>query len=471
MVGIIGYGAYVPFNRLNRDHIKGMYGVPVPKGEKAVANYDEDSVTMGAMAALDCSANMDTEMIDAVYFATVSAPYKEKQSATTIAGVLDTRKNIRTADFCDSVRAGSAAILSGVDAAHQGLNTIVVAGECRLGYSAGPYENHFGDGAAALLIGNSNVIAEYIDSYSVAADFVDLWRGDNERFVHSWEERFCITQGYNQFVSESINGVLNKTGLTPGDFSKIVLYGITPRYQAQIAAKLGFTTVQIQDSLYNLVGNTGTANVPMMLVAALEEAKPGDYILVVNYGEGSDAIVFKVSDEIAKFSPGLGLKGHIENKRVSMNYGKYLRWRELIATEPAKRPVQKRSSLPDMYRNRKKNLGFYGVRCVECGTVQFPPSRVCIECRAIDKMEDYPLRGKPARVATFTVDYLAESLDPPTIVAAVDFEGGGRLICYLVDCDPDEVKVGMEVKMSFRHIFTVDSIRTYFWKAVPKVER
>jgi uncharacterized OB-fold protein len=207
----------------------------------------------------------------------------------------------------------------------------------------------------------------------------------------------------------------------------------------------------------------------MMLVGALEEASPGDYILLVSYGEGSDAIVFQVKEEIKNFSPGLGLKGHLNNKKVTMNYGKYLRWRELIQTEPAKRPVQKRSSLPDMYRNRKKNLGFYGVRCQNCGTVQFPPSRICIECRAIDQMEDYRLYGKPARVATFTVDYLAESLDPPTIVAVVDFEGGGRLICYLVDCDPDEVKVGMEVKMSFRHIFTVDSIRTYFWKAVPKL--
>ncbi len=469
MVGIIGFGAYVPFNRLNRAHIKDTFGAPVPKGEKAVANYDEDSITMGAMAALDCSAHLDSKSIDAVYFATTTAPYKEKQSAATIAGVLDTRLDIRTADFCDSLRAGSSAILAGVDAAMQDLNTMVVAGECRLGYSAGPYENHFGDGAAAFLIGNKHVIAEYIDSCSISADFHDLWRADNERFVHSWEERFCISQGYNQFISDSVQGVLKKTGLSPGDFSKIVLYGITPRHQGQIAAKLGFSSAQIQDSLYNQVGNTGTANAPMMLAAALEEAKPNDYILLVSYGEGSDAIVFKVSDEIDHFFPACGLKGYIENKKVTMNYGKYLRWRELIETEPAKRPVQKRSSLPDMYRNRKKNLGFYGVCCNNCGTVQFPPSRICIECRTIDQMEDYRLYGKPARVATFTVDYLAESLDPPTIVAVVDFEGGGRLICYLVDCDPDEVKVGMEVKMSFRHIFTVDSIRTYFWKAVPKL--
>lgn len=469
MVGITGFGAYVPYNRLDRNNIKEAFGSPVPKGEKAIANYDEDSITMGAMAALDCSANVDTKNIDAVYFASTSAPYREKQCATTIAGVLDTRQDIRTADFGDSLRAGSAALLAGVDAAKAGLNAVVVAGECRLGYSAGSYENHFGDGAAAFLLGSDQVIAEFMDSCSVSVDFHDLWRAADEKFVHSWEERFCINQGYNRFVSDAVQGVLAKTGLTPGDISKIVLYGITARYQEQIAGKLGFAPAQIQDSLYSRVGNAGTANAPMMLAAALEESNPGDYILFATYGEGSDALVFRVTEAIKDFQPGRGLKGYLENKKVSMNYGKYLRWRELISTEPAKRPVQKRSSLPDMYRNRKKNLGFYGVKCKTCGTVQFPPSRICIECRAIDQMEDYRLYGKTARVATFTVDYLAESLDPPTIVAVVDFEGGGRLICYLVDCDPDEVKVGMEVTMSFRLIFTVDSIRTYFWKAVPKL--
>lgn len=103
-----------------------------------------------------------------------------------------------------------------------------------------------------------------------------------------------------------------------------------------------------------------------------------------------------------------------------------------------------------------------------CGTPQFPPSRICIQCRAVDQMKDYRFYGKTARVVTYTIDYLAESLDPPTVVAVVDFEGGGRMFCYLVDCDPEAVTVGMEVEMSFRKLFVVDGIHTYFWKATPK---
>jgi 3-hydroxy-3-methylglutaryl CoA synthase len=469
MVGITAYGAYIPYNRLNRQHIQNAFGGSVPKGEKAVANYDEDSLTMGAAAALDCARHLDPKSIDGLYFATTTSPYREKQAATTIAGVLDLRREVRSADFTDSLRAGSTALLAGLDMAARGGQVLVVASDCRLGAAAGPYENTFGDGAAALLVGSEQVIAEVLGDYSVAVDFHDLWRSEDDRFVRSWEERFCISQGYNDFVTRAARGAMEKTGLLPADFAKIVLYGISPRHQTAAARKLGFNPAQIQDSLFDMVGNTGAASALMMLVAALEEAVPGDRILLVTYGEGSDAVVLQVTEEITKLPPRRGIKGHLHNKKASMNYEKYLRWRELIVTEPAKRPVQKRSSLPDLFRNYKKNLGFYGCLCTACGTPQFPPSRICVQCQAVDQMEDYRFYGKTAKIATYTVDYLAESLDPPTVVVVVDFDGGGRMFCYLVDCDPDAVEVGMEVEMSFRRLFVVDGIHTYFWKATPKI--
>lgn len=67
---------------------------------------------------------------------------------------------------------------------------------------------------------------------------------------------------------------MEKTGLALKDFAKIVVCGIMPCYQTTVTQKLGFKPVQIQDSLFEQVGNTGTASAPMMLVAALEEAQP-----------------------------------------------------------------------------------------------------------------------------------------------------------------------------------------------------
>jgi uncharacterized OB-fold protein len=70
-------------------------------------------------------------------------------------------------------------------------------------------------------------------------------------------------------------------------------------------------------------------------------------------------------------------------------------------------------------------------------------------------------------VVTFTVDNLAFSLSPPVVLAVLDFDGGGRLLCELADVGLDEVTVGLRVEMSFRRLFTAEGVHNYFWKAKP----
>ena len=207
-----------------------------------------------------------------------------------------------------------------------------------------------------------------------------------------------------------------------------------------------------------------------MLAGALETAKPGDRILILNYGEGCDALALRVTDAINALPVRSSIQKKIAIKRNTMNYEKYLRWRGLLSTEPPRRPKQHRPSLPDYYRNFDKNLSLYGVRCRACGTPQFPPTRVCVQCQAVDQMEPYRFFGKKGIVKTFTVDYLAASQDPPNMVVVVDFEGGGRIFCNIVDLEPDQIQVGMEVEMTFRQLFVEDGIHTYFWKAIKKRE-
>jgi hydroxymethylglutaryl-CoA synthase len=468
MIGIVAYGAYIPFNRLDRKNIRDVYGNSVPRGEKAVANYDEDSLTMAVAAALDCASGFNTHNLNAVYFASTTSPHREKQSATTIAGTLDAKREARTMDITGSLRSGSSAMMAGLDAAEKGEKVMVAISDNRLGAASGQLEALFGDGAAAFIFGNENVVADFLGYHSVAVDFYDNWRSQNDDFVRSWEERFCQTQGYNRFTVEAGKEVMKKTGFVSHDFAKVVIYGLKTKDAVGIAKRLGFSPEQVQDNLIDAIGNTGAASAPMALVAALESSQPGDRILFITYGEGSDALVFQVTDAINKLPDRHGIKGYLENKKADMNYGKYMRWRELIAVEPQRRPPLVRPSLPDRYRNLKKILGFYGSRCTACGTPQFPPQRVCINCQAIDHMEEYKFLGKEARLTTFTVDYLAPSLDPPTVLAVVDFAGGGRFVCLMTDCDPAKVEVGMELDMSFRKLFEADGIVTYFWKATPK---
>jgi hydroxymethylglutaryl-CoA synthase len=153
MAGIVTYGAYIPFYRLARAEIARNWGIAQQPGEKAVASYDEDSLTMAVAAALDCVKGIDISSIDGLYFASTTSPYKEKQCAATISTILGLPVTAATMDFGGSLRSGTNALKAAMDAVNSGSarNILVCAADTRLGYPSGSFEMAFGDGAAALL--------------------------------------------------------------------------------------------------------------------------------------------------------------------------------------------------------------------------------------------------------------------------------------------------------------------------------
>lgn len=439
-------------------------------GEKAVANFDEDSLTMAVAAGQDCLKGVNGNSVDGLYFATTTSPYREKMAATTVVSALDLPRGNRAANFTDSVRAATIALQCAVDAVDSGSaqNVLVTASDSRLGAATGQFEQLFGDGAAAVLVGKNGVAATVDATYSYSQDFFDIWRTPEDRFARTWEERFVLTKGFNSVVVEACKGLAAKTKLQPKDFSKLVLYGPDPRSHAAIATGLGFDLkTKVQDPLFANVGNTGAASALMQLVGALQDAKPGDKILLVNYGDGADAMALTVTEENEKVKKGrLGLKGNLESKRSS-SYGRYLKWRQLVAVEPARRPDQKMPALPGLFREQRSILALYGQKCKVCGKLEYPPQRVCVWCQAKDQFEDVRLSDKKAAVFTFTLDQLAPSIDPPTVVTVIDFDGGGRMVCEMTDREPKEVKVGMPVEMTFRKLYQIRGLTNYFWKSKP----
>jgi len=228
MAGITSYGAYVPLYRIQRMSIYQALGWLNPAsllpGEKAVANYDEDSLTMAVASAMDCLNAVERETIDGLFFATTTGTYKERQNSGIIATALDLRPGVRTADFTTSLKACTSALISAQDAVASGSasNVLVCASDCRLGKPGGYQEEIYGDGAAALLLGNSGVIASIDGSYSLTYDFMDNWRADTDRYNRTWEDRWVRDEGYGKFISEAISGLLLKYNLKPEDFAKVV---------------------------------------------------------------------------------------------------------------------------------------------------------------------------------------------------------------------------------------------------------
>ena len=471
MVGIVSYGAYIPYYRLKKDTIAQAYGKRAGRGAKAVAYCDEDSITMAVAAAMDAAKGCSKEKLNALYFASSTSPYREKLAATEVLATLDVDQNVRTNDFANTLRAGAGAMLAAADAALQGGGlAMVTMSDCRLGAADGKMESDLGDAAAAFVLGSEDVLATLDGSVSLSRESVDTWRSANDLYVRNWDVRYANTQLYTPMVTKAVKELLSKLGLQPADFAKIVLFGHEEKIRAGLAAKLGFTPEQIAPSFFGEIGNTGTAAIGLMLSAVLDTAKSGDRVLVVGYGEGCDAMSFTVTDKAESYKPQRTVAQLLAHKNEDLPYGKYLKWKEMIDCEPQKRPAQERSSQPEYYRNFKKNHVLYGSRCTECGTAVFPPQRVCVHCHTIDKMEPYCFLEKKGRVRTFTMDGLSLSMDSPNILVVLEFEGGGKMMTYLVDCKKEDVKVDMLVRPSYRKMFAANGVSTYFWKVVPAEE-
>ena len=483
MVGICSFGGYIPRYRINRMMIFDAMGwlntatIAYARGEKAVANFDEDALTMAVAAGLDCLKGNDRSKVEGVYFASTSMPYKERLNSGIVSGALGVGEHIRAADFSGGLKASTSALLSALEGAESGRinNIMVTASDCRLGKPASPQEMIFGDAAAAILIGNDDVLAEFKGSYSTTYDFVDHFRGIYSKFDRQWEDRWIRDLGFEFIIPQTVKGILEKYQLKIEDFSKVIYPCHYGAERKKLNKVLGIAPEMDQDNLLGQVGDSGTAQSLVMLALAIEQGKPGDKLLVLGFGNGCDAIYFELTDKIGQQSGRKGISGSLAEKEELDKYGKYLVWRDIVPAELGPRSeedIWTRWSLN--WRKRKAILGLYGSKCSKCGTVQYPPQRVCVnpDCGAIDEYEDFILSDKTAKIFSYTGDNLAASNDPPAIYGMIEFETGGRYMFDFTDCDLDSLAVGMPMEMSFRRrVYDPKrDISNYFWKAIPKKE-
>lgn len=470
MVGITSHGAHIPMLRLPLGAIAGGGRKATGgSGEKAIANFDEDCVTMAVAAATNCLEGVDRNVVDGVLFASTSYAYKEKQAASIVAKALDLRRDVVTADLADSLRAGTTALRAAIDSVKAGSarNVLVIASDCRLAAPRSALERNIGDGAAAFLIGATDVAATVDHYHFIADEIIDVWRTDSQPFVRSWEDRFVVEHGYSDNVVEAMKGLLQKSGLSPKDFTKAVLYSPDARSYAGVARATGFDAkAQVQDALFGKLGNTGCAFAPMLLVAALEEAKPGSRLLLANYGDGAEAFAITVTEHVAKLRNKRGIKWHLDRRAELSDYDKYLNFRNLQPAEFDRRAGQGVSATVH-FRDRDEDISFHGHKCRRCGTMQFPFQRVCFKCFAKDDFESVRLSDKYGKVMSHTFDFFAGSPDPPLIVCIIEVDGGARVYMQMTDASPKEVKLELPVEFTFRKIHEYGGTPNYFWKCTP----
>jgi 3-hydroxy-3-methylglutaryl CoA synthase len=467
MSGIVSYGAYVPYFRLQRAAIGAAMESRSGKGERSVASYDEDSVTMAVEAGATALTRVDSDSVTSVYFASTSAPYQEKLNAATVHAALNLKSTARALDFAGSVRVGLGSLIMANESASVSGNALVTQADVRMGAPEGAAEANGGDGAVAFVMGTENVIAEVVATYSETLEHLALWRLPGQDYPKTWEDRFGLTQVYTPLLLSGAQKILEESGVAAGDLSRVIIDVPNARAAAALIKALGIDPGVVEDTQAGDVGHTGVAHAGLMLAAALDKAKEGQKILVVSVSDGVDAVIFETTSEIKNYSPVTAVAKLIASKRNDLAYNRYLKWRGILNSEPPRRPDPSRPAGPPSFRSRDWKFRFIGSECTECGTRHLPPQKVCVKCGAVGQMKDAPYAKERGTVATYTLDHLAFHLAPPMVMAMVDFAVGGRAELEITDCDPEKVEIGNELVMTFRRLFTADGVHNYFWKARP----
>lgn len=478
MTGITAWGGYVPRLRLQRSAIAEANAWFNPaikglaKGERAICNWDEDSLTMAVEAARDCLAGERPEEISSIFFASTTLPFDDRQNAGILATALNFGEDLSAMDVAGSQRAGTSALLQALKLAKGGTTSLVTASDKRRTKASGPQELQFGDAAAAFTVGQENPVAEYLGGHQMSVDFIDHYRGGDQDFDYNWEERWIRDEGYFKIVPRVIEAALADAGVSGGDIDHFVMPCLIRRVPEKLTAGAGIPAEAIHDQLHANLGEAGTAHPLVMLAHTLAEAAPGQTILVIGWGQGCDALVFRTTDALKKLSERNGIQGWLARRTPEENYNRYLSFNNLVTQDRGIRAeVDAPTAISALYRNRDMILGFIGGKCRTCGTVQYPATRACVNpnCGEFNSLDPHPFSEIPAKIQSWTADNLTYSPDPPTHFGMVVFEEGGRLMADITDVSPGDVAVGMPIRMSFR-IKDTDpkrGFKKYFWKATP----
>ncbi|MBS3818008.1 hydroxymethylglutaryl-CoA synthase [bacterium] len=344
MEGIVGYGAYIPRNRITVEEIAKVWGADAPsfkKGlmldEKSVPSPDQDTITLSVEASKNAlkRSQIDPAEIGAVYIGSESHPYAVKPSGTVLAEALGATPEVHNADFEFACKAGTEGMFV--------AQSLVKAGEIKYGLAVGAdtsqgapgdaLEYSTAAGAAAFVFGKENLVARTLETYSFMTDTPDFWRREYQYYPQH-AGRFTGHPSYFRHIKGAAQGIMEKAGMKPQDFAYVIFHQPNGKFPFRVGKMLGFEKSQIEPGwLVKTLGNTYSGSSPLGLTSTLDISKPGDKILMVSYGSGagSDAFIFEVTDridEIRDLAPRT--RDILDKNKNYISYGVYAKFRKKI---------------------------------------------------------------------------------------------------------------------------------------------
>ncbi len=468
--GVLAMTRYLPRLRLERSAMLAQHQWMAPglrglsKGQRGLANWDEDVVTMAVEAGRQLMQATPGCAPRSVTLASTSLPFADRLNAAIVAAAVGVAEAAAARDVTSSPRAALAELVAALRQAADAPQ-LLVAAERRVARPASAQEMIFGDGAAGAVVGVGDALATFVAAATLHADFVDHFREAGHEYDYGWEERWARDEGYMKLAVGTIQRCLADAGVAAANVSHFAMPAPLPKVNAAVAKKLGIAATAVVDAGHESGGDLGCAQPLAMLDAALRAAAPGALVLVTAFGSGCDALLLR---RTAVPCPG----GVPDTGKSETSYMKLLSFTGQIQLEWGMRAeMDNKTALTAAWREHGRMARFEGGRCTTCGTVQFPKTGMCVNpaCRAVNTQQVLSLADVPARVLSHTSDFLAYTPHPPFQFGHVDFDGGGRVLMEFADTDVGELEVGLPLRMVYR-VKEYDrnrGFRRYFWKATP----
>lgn len=343
-VGIVGYGAYVPRFRLPASEVDrvwtdGQAGTPIR--EKAVAGIDEDTVTISIEAARNALARaggIDLTEIRAVWVGSESHPYAVKPTSTIVLEAIGAGPYAQAGDWEFACKAGTEAFQAAIGFVGSGMAryALAIGADTAQGRPGDALEYTAGAGGAAYLLGPaSEALAVVEASLSFVTDTPDFWRRAYQHYP-SHGGRFTGEPAYFRHVTAAASELMAAMGTRPADYTYAVFHQPNVKFPQTVARQLGFDREQIEAGLLaDVIGNTYAAASLIGLTAVLDQARPGERILLVSFGSGagSDAFSLRVTEAVVERQSRAPRTRDYIARHTEIDYALYARYRRKLLVE------------------------------------------------------------------------------------------------------------------------------------------
>jgi uncharacterized OB-fold protein len=347
------------------------------------------------------------------------------------------------------------ALLGAADAIGSGSARValVVASDALVPGTGSGFEARAGAGAAAIVLVSHGGTASLGERVTRTHPFLDRYRGDREDATRDLydprlfrEEIFVPTL---QELGEQLDGDNVRAWSLPDPDGRL---------GATVAKKLGVTVVA-SAPVYAELGDTGAAAALLGGIGALDEQGT---VALVGFGGGrATALEVTVKDPVA----GAGSVASTITGGRSVSYPEVLRARGQLVASGEKVQMGVPPESAQFVRGADEMLRLLGARCVDCGTINTPPSihPHCTSCGSAKfVLEPLARRGI---VHTFVVNQtMPAPFVAPLPLAVIDLEDGARVMLQCIG-DGSDLAIGTDVELVLRRYAYERGVPVYGYKA------